>query len=45
MNMFVPAFDYFKWSNPRFTNKGMYIFGGVVVAAILVVLVGVYYVG
>ncbi len=45
MNMFVPSFDYFKWTNPRFTNKGIYIFSGVVLAAIAVVLVGVHYVG
>ncbi|QMS84283.1 RnfABCDGE type electron transport complex subunit D [Candidatus Xianfuyuplasma coldseepsis] len=45
MNMFVSAFDYFKWSNPRFTTKGSVIFAGVVVAAIAVVLVGVSYVG
>jgi len=43
MNMFVPAFDYFKWSNPRFTNKGNYIFAGVILTSILIVLVGVYY--
>jgi len=41
MNMFVPSFDYFKWTTSRFSNKGTIMFALVVVAAILVVLIGV----
>ncbi|AIO18804.1 Electron transport complex protein RnfD [Candidatus Izimaplasma bacterium HR1] len=43
MNMFVPTFDYFKWSKSRFTNKGNLIFAGVIVATILVTVLGVHY--
>lgn len=45
MNMFVPTFDYFKWTNSKFSNKQYYIFAGVVVATILTVLVGASHVG
>lgn len=43
MNMFVPTFDYFKWSKSRFSNKGNMIFAGVVLATIVVVMLGVHY--
>lgn len=43
MNMFVPSFDYFKWSKSKFLKKRVYIFIGVVILSILVTLVGVYY--
>ena len=43
MNMFVPTFDYFKWSKTTFTNKSNWIFAGVVAATILITVVGVYY--
>ena len=45
MNMFVPSFDYYKWTHSRFTKRSVLIFSGVVVASILITLVGVYYVG
>ena len=45
LNMFVPTFDYFKWTNPKFSNKQYYIFAGVVILSIVVVLVGANYVG
>jgi len=45
MNMFVPTFDYFKWSKSRFTNKSNLIFAGVFLLSIVVVLVGASYVG
>ncbi|PAT02159.1 hypothetical protein CI105_02105 [Candidatus Izimaplasma bacterium ZiA1] len=45
MNMFVPTFDYFKWSNSRFTKKSMFIFTIIILLTILLTLVGVYYVG
>ncbi len=45
MNMFVPTFDYFKWTNSKFSNKQYYIFALVVVLTIVAVLVGVNYVG
>jgi electron transport complex protein RnfD len=43
MNMFVPTFDYFKWTKSQFSTKRTLIFCGMFVLAILVVLVGVYY--
>ena len=43
MNMFVPTFDYFKWSKSRFSRKGTLIFAGVVVATILITVLGVHY--
>ena len=45
MNMFVPTFDYFKWSKSSFSQKSNLIFAGVVLASIIVVLVGASYVG
>lgn len=45
LNMFVPTFDYFKWSNPKFSKRQYYIFAGVVLLSIVVVLVGASYVG
>ena len=45
MNMFVPAFDYHKWTKPVFTRKSNLIFALVIVAAIVVTMVGVYYAG
>lgn len=45
MNMFVPSFDYVKWSYPRFTKRGTLIFGGVIALAIAIVMVGVHYAG
>ncbi len=45
MNMFVPAFDYFKWTNPRFSNKGNLIFASVIIITIGITMVGAYYVG
>lgn len=43
MNMFVPTFDYFKWSKSQYIKKRTYIFIGVFILSILVTLVGVYY--
>jgi electron transport complex protein RnfD len=43
MNMFVPTFDYFKWSKSEFLQKRVLIFIGVFILSIIVVLVGVYY--
>jgi electron transport complex protein RnfD len=43
MNMFVPSFDYFKWSKSQILKKRVYIFIGVVLLSIIVTLVGVYY--
>lgn len=43
MNMFVPTFDYFKWSKSRFSRKGTLIFAGVVLVTILVTVLGVHY--
>ncbi len=43
MNMFVPTFDYFKWSKAKVSKKGNLIFAGVVAIVILVTVVGVYY--
>jgi electron transport complex protein RnfD len=37
MNMFVASFDYTKWTNPRFTKKGLALFG-LIVLLILVSL-------
>jgi electron transport complex protein RnfD len=45
MNMFVPSFDYVKWTNPRFSKRGILIFSGVIILSIVVVLVGASYVG
>lgn len=45
MNMFVPTFDYFKWTNSKFSQKQYYIFAAVVVLTIVAVLVGANYVG
>ncbi len=45
MNMFVPTFDYFKWTKSSFSNKSNLIFGAVIVVTIVVTLVGAYYVG
>jgi electron transport complex protein RnfD len=45
MNMFVPAFDYFKWTNPRFSNKGNLIFASIIIVTIGITIVGAYYVG
>lgn len=41
MNMFVPSFDYVKWTTPRFSNKSIIIFTLIVIASIVVVLIGV----
>lgn len=43
MNMFVPSFDYYKWTNSKFTKRGMVIFGLVILTTILITLVGVNY--
>lgn len=43
MNLFVPTFDYFKWSKSRFIKRRIWIFIGVLVLSIIVVLVGVHY--
>lgn len=43
MNMFVPTFDYFKWSKSRFLKNRVLAFIGVFMLSIIVVLVGVYY--
>lgn len=43
MNMFVPTFDYFKWTKSQILQKRVWIFVGIVILSILVVLVGVYY--
>lgn len=43
MNLFVPTFDYFKWSKSKFLKKRIWIFIGVFVLSIIVVLVGVHY--
>lgn len=45
MNMFVPTFDYFKWTNSKFSKRQYWIFAAVVVLTIVVVLVGANYVG
>lgn len=45
MNMFVPTFDYYKWTHSKFTQKRNLIFASVVVLSMVVVLVGVYYAG
>jgi len=44
MNMFVPTFDYFKWTHSKFTRKRNLIFASVIVLSMIVVLVGVLYV-
>ena len=43
MNMFVPTFDYFKWSKAQFIEKRVWIFIAVFILSIIVTLVGVYY--
>ena len=43
MNMFVPTFDYFKWSKSSFIKRRIWIFIGILVLSIVVVLVGVHY--
>ncbi|MGS0971983.1 MAG: RnfABCDGE type electron transport complex subunit D [Candidatus Izemoplasmataceae bacterium] len=43
MNMFVPTFDYYKWTHSKFTRKRNLIFASVVLVSMLVVLVGVLY--
>lgn len=45
MNMFVPTFDYFKWTNSKFSKRQYWIFALIVIITIAVVLVGVNYVG
>ncbi len=41
MNMFVPAFDYYKWANSRFTKKSIIGFSIVIVLTIALLIVGV----
>lgn len=41
MDMFVPAFDYYKWSNPKFTVKSVSIFSLVVIATFALLVLGV----
>ncbi len=41
MNMFTPALDYYKWSNPKFTKRSITIFSAVIIATVILVLVGV----
>ncbi len=41
MNMFVPAFDYYKWSNSKFTKKSIIGFSIVVVLSIALLVAGV----
>jgi electron transport complex protein RnfD len=43
MNLFVPTFDYFKWSKSEFIQKRSIIFFAIVVLSIIVVMVGVKY--
>lgn len=43
MNMFVSAFDYYKWTNSQFKRKRVIWFSVVVALTVLVVLVGVNY--
>ena len=43
MNMFVPTFDYFKWSKSKILKNRVFVFIGVVLLSILITLVGVYY--
>jgi electron transport complex protein RnfD len=43
MNMFVPSFDYYKWSKSRFMPKRNMIFASVIILAIIITMVGVYY--
>jgi electron transport complex protein RnfD len=44
MNMFVPTFDYYKWTHSKFNQKRNLIFASVIILSMLVVLVGVLYV-
>ena len=43
MNLFVPTFDYFKWSKSSFVKRRVLYFIGIIVLSIVVVLVGVHY--
>ena len=45
MNMFVPSFDYYKWTHSKFNKKRNIIFASVIVLSMIIVLVGVSYVG
>jgi len=44
MNMFVPTFDYYKWTNSQFTKRQIIIFSIIVLITIALTLVGVNYV-
>lgn len=44
MNMFVSSFDYYKWTNSKFTRRQIIIFVVVILISVLVTLVGVNYV-
>lgn len=41
MNMFVPAFDYYRWANSKFTKKSLIGFGIVILLTIALLVVGV----
>lgn len=41
MNMFVPALDYYKWANSRFTKKSTLVFSVVVLLSVALLVVGV----
>jgi electron transport complex protein RnfD len=43
MNLFVPTFDYFKWSKSKFIQKRVIVFLLAFLVTIAVVLVGVHY--
>ena len=43
MNMFVPSFDYHKWSKSRFMPRRNMIFAGVILVVIIITMVGVHY--
>ena len=45
MNMFVPAIDYHKWAQSKFTPRSVSIFAVVVLISVISILVGVHYVG
>ena len=38
MNMFVPAIDYYKWSNPKYNYKQLIALGVVILAMVLIIL-------
>ncbi len=40
MNMFVASFDYYKWTNPRFSVKSWIVFAIVILLAIVSIIVG-----